>query len=131
MLGHTAPFRLGRSHDAVLAQIDTRRSAQCRTGHTGCPCTIAGTAGEREAWDHLLRLYETDWDDAVAIRARTLVMQQAAAVLASTNQTPETREMHREKEVARLHAIYVHLSQQLMEPLKPSSYTDGSFDHQN
>ena len=80
----------------------------------------------RESWDHLLRTYEADWDDAVCIRGRALILQQAVILMNSAGRSPETREIEAQRQAERLHAVYVHLSQQLVAPLQPSSHDYGT-----
>lgn len=84
----------------------------------------------REAWDHLLRAYEHDWDDAVCLRGRAVIVQNAATLLNQVATPLEVREAQTQQEAARLQKLFDTLLRQLSLPPEPLKYdpADDYFD---
>lgn len=60
----------------------------------------------RERWDHLVRTYESSWDEPMCVRQRALLLQSATLMLNSATTPVEYRETRRQLELEELQQMF-------------------------
>lgn len=75
----------------------------------------------REEWDHVVRLYEDDWDDKHCIRARLMLVQAAAVQLNEAFVPQEVREARAQQHMERVQQAFTNLGAMFSKMMEPSS----------
>jgi len=75
----------------------------------------------REEWDHIVRLYEDDWDDKHCIRARVVLVQTAAIQLNEAFVPQEVREARAQKHTERMQRAFESLGNLFSKMTEPDS----------
>ncbi len=76
----------------------------------------------REAWDHLVRTYEDDWDDKACVRQRIMLVQSAAVLLNSAFTPFEHREARKQKDMEELQQMFQRIHQAVVKQMEHKRY---------
>ena len=78
----------------------------------------------REQWDHLIRCYESDWDDESCVRQRVLLLVTCVTMLNSSGSLFEHREMQKQNELESCQKTVESVAEFMRKLMETQSYDE-------